>query len=90
MFRRKKDVLARQVEIETEIWDFLDMSSMWQKQEKLAGTGMAITVAGAVGTRMVGGYGWIDGAVGTMRVVGHDNLRRLIIPGLIAGGKSFL
>lgn len=89
MFRRKRDVLARQVEIETEIWDFFDLSSMWQKQEKLAGTGMAITVAGAVGTRMVGGYGWIDGAVGTMRVVGHDNLRKLIIPGLIAGGKSF-
>lgn len=83
MFRRKRDVLARQIEIETELWDFFDWSTILQRQEKYAGTGMALTVAGAVGTRMVGGFGWVDGVMGTMKVVGHDNIRRLIIPGVV-------
>lgn len=90
MFRRKRDILARHVEIETEIWDFFDWASIWQKQEKFAGTGMALTVAGAVGSRMVGGYGWVDGVLGTVKVVGHDNLRRLIVPGVIATGTFTL
>lgn len=87
MFRRKRDVLARQVDVETEIWDFFDWSTIIQQQEKVAGTGMALTVAGAVGTRMMGGYGWVDGVLGTVKVVGHDNLKKLIIPGVIATGK---
>jgi mitofusin len=89
MFRRKRDVLARQIEVETELWDFFDWSTILQRQEKMAGTGMALTVATAVGSRMVGGFGWVDGALGAMKVVGNNNLRRLIIPGVIATGKPF-
>lgn len=88
MFRRKRDILARQIEIETEIWDFFDWSTVLQRQEKMAGTGMAMTVATVVGGRMVGGFGWVDGALGAVKVVGNNNLRRLIIPGVIATGKS--
>lgn len=90
MFRRKRDDLARQIEIDTEIWDLFDWSTLVQRQEKMAGTGMAMTVATVVGGRMVGGFGWIDGALGAAKVVGNNNLRRMIIPGIVATGKFFL
>jgi mitofusin len=87
MFRRKRDILARQVEIETELWDFFDWSTILQRQEKYAGTGMALTVITAVGGRAFGGFGWVDGALGAAKIVGNNNLRRLIIPGVIATSK---
>ena len=86
MFRRKRDVLARQVDTQVEIADFFDVTGLWERQEKVAGTGMAMTVAGVIGGRMVGGVGWLDGALGAARVLGSGNLRRLILPGLIATG----
>lgn len=88
MFRKSTHMLARQVDIDIELWDFFDVASLWERQEKLAGTSMAVTVAGVVGGRLVGGVGWLDGALGAAKIVGSNNLRRLIIPGLIAGGKS--
>jgi mitofusin len=88
MFRRKRDLLARQIVVETEIWDFFDWSTIIQRQEKMAGTGMALTVATAVGSRMVGGFSWVDGALGAVKVVGNNNLRQLIIPGVVATGIS--
>jgi len=90
MFKRKRDILAKAIVVETELWDFFDWSTILQRQEKMAGTGMALTVATAVGGRMVGGFGWIDGAMGAVKVVGNNNLRRLIIPGTIAAGKFSL
>jgi GTPase SAR1 family protein len=86
MFRKSVHALARQVDIDIEVWDFFDVASLWERQEKAAGAGMAVTVAGVVGGRLVGGVGWLDGALGAAKVVGSNNLRRLIIPGLIAGG----
>ena len=88
MFRRKRDVLAKQIEVQTELWDFFDWSTLLQRQEKVAGTGMAMTVITVVGSRMVGGFGWIDGALGAAKVVGNNNLRKLIVPGVIAASKS--
>jgi hypothetical protein len=88
MFRRKRDVLAKQIEVQTEIWDFFDWSTILQRQEKVAGTGMAMTVVTVVGSRMVGGFGWVDGALGAAKVVGNNNLRKLIVPGVIAASKS--
>ena len=90
MFRKSAHALARQVDIDIELWDFFDVTGLWERQEKVAGTSMAVTVAGVVGGRLVGGVGWLDGALGAAKVVGSNNLRRLIIPGLIAGGKSNL
>ncbi|KAF2182010.1 hypothetical protein K469DRAFT_637449 [Zopfia rhizophila CBS 207.26] len=84
MFKKPIHALARQVDIDIEIWDFFDIASLWERQEKVAGTGMAVTVAGMVGGRMVGGVGWLDGALGAAKIMGSNNLRRLIIPGLIA------
>ncbi|KAF2161284.1 hypothetical protein M409DRAFT_28322 [Zasmidium cellare ATCC 36951] len=83
MFKSRRDALARQVDFETEVWDFFDVASLWERQEKVAGTSMAVTVAGVVGGRMLGGLGWIDGALTATKVVGPNNLRRLLVPGLI-------
>lgn len=88
MFKRKRDALAREVDIPTEVWDFFDWSTLLQRQEKFAGTGMALTVAGAVVPRMIGFNTWMDQAFLATRVVGNDNLRRLILPGLVVAGKK--
>lgn len=87
MFRRKRDALARQVHITTEAWDFVDWSTLLQRQEKLAGTGMALTVAGAVVPRMIGMNTWMDQALLTTRVLSNGNLRQLIVPGIVIAGK---
>ncbi|KAL8857524.1 MAG: hypothetical protein Q9178_005852 [Gyalolechia marmorata] len=84
MFNRRKDLLAREVDTEIEFWDYFDISALWgEKQETLAGTSMALTVAGVLGGRMVGGMGWIDGALGAAKVMGTRNLRLLIVPGIV-------
>ena len=90
MFRRKKDVLARQVAAPIEVWDFVDVQGVWERQEKVAGTGMALTVVGVMGGRMIGGVGWVDGALGAARILGTRNLRHMIVPGLIATGEPSL
>lgn len=87
MFQRKRDALARQVDTEIEFWDFFDFRRLWDRQEKVAGTGMAMTVVGVVGGRALGGIGWMDSALGVARVVGTRSLRGLILPGILATGE---
>jgi len=86
MFVRRRDALARSVDVDVEFLDFFDLPALWQSQEKVAGTGMAVTVAGVLGGRLIGGVGWFDTALGAARVVGANNLRRMIVPGIIATG----
>ncbi|KAI4870838.1 hypothetical protein F4820DRAFT_146431 [Hypoxylon rubiginosum] len=83
MFRRRRDVLAKQIDVPTELWDFVDWSTLMQRQEKVAGTGMALTVATAIGGRIVGGMGWMDHTLNAVKIIGNDNLRKLIVPGLV-------
>lgn len=83
MFKSRRDALARQVDFEPELWDFFDLASLWERQEKVAGTSMAVTLAGVVGSRMIGGAGWIDGALTATKLVGTNNLRRAFVPGVI-------
>jgi mitofusin len=90
MFRRRKDVLARQVDMQVELLDFFDFVGLWERQEKVAGTGMAMTVVGVLGGRLVGGVGWLDGALGAARIMGSGGLRKMIFPGLIASGMPSL
>jgi mitofusin 2 len=87
MFQRRKDALVRSVDTDVEFWDFFDITSLWERQEKTVGTGLALTVAGTLGTRVVGGVGWVDGAFGAAKVIGSRNLRRLAVPGVVAAGK---
>jgi len=89
MFRRKRDLLAKQVELPTEFSDLVDWSTLMQRQEKVAGTGMALTLATAIGGRVIGGYGWVDHALSAAKIVGSDNLRKLIIPAVIVAGELY-
>ncbi|PNS17647.1 Transmembrane GTPase fzo1 [Sphaceloma murrayae] len=82
MFRSRRDALARQVDVEVELWDFVNLQALWERQEKVVGSGMAVTVAGVVGGRVFGGVGWLDSALGVMKVVGPGNLKRVVVPGL--------
>ncbi|KAI9890412.1 MAG: mitofusin [Vezdaea aestivalis] len=82
MFTRRRDALVRAVDAPIEIWDFFDVSGLIQRQEKVAGTGMAMTAVTVLGGRAIGGVGWIDGVVGAARVAGSRGIRRLIIPGV--------
>lgn len=86
MFYHRRDKLARQVSLEIEFWDFFDLWGIWERQEKVAGTGMAMTVVGVVGGRVISGMGWIDGALGVAKVLGAQNLRKLLVPGILATG----
>ncbi|KAI0138755.1 hypothetical protein F4776DRAFT_619830 [Hypoxylon sp. NC0597] len=88
MFRRRRDVLAKQIDVPTEIWDFVDWSTLMQRQEKVAGTGMALTVATALGGRLIGGMGWMDHTMNVIKIVGNDNLRKLIVPGIVLAVAS--
>ena len=88
MFRKSAHALARQVDVDIELLDFFDVAGLWERQEKVASTSMAVTVAGVVGGRLVGGVGWLDGALGAAKIMGSNNIKRLLIPGLIAGGKQ--
>ncbi|ATY58605.1 GTPase domain [Cordyceps militaris] len=83
MFRRKRDALARNVHIPTQFWDFFDLSTILHKQEKLASTSMALTVAGAIVPRMIGMGSWMDQALTATKVLSNDNLRQLILPGIV-------
>ncbi|KAI1127643.1 hypothetical protein F5Y10DRAFT_242366 [Nemania abortiva] len=82
MFRRRRDVLAKEIDLPTELWDLVDWSTLMQRQEKVAGTGMALTLATAVGGRLVGGSSWVDHAMSAAKIVGNDNLRKLIVPAI--------
>ncbi|KAL2262563.1 hypothetical protein VTK26DRAFT_939 [Humicola hyalothermophila] len=85
MFQHKKHALARQVDVATEFWDFVDWSTLLQREEK---AGMALTVAGVVGTGVVGSYGQMNIALRVAQLLGSDNLRRLIVPGVIAAAVA--
>jgi len=83
MFKSRKDALARQVDFDAEIWDFFDLAHVWDRQEKMASTSMAVTVAGVVGGRMLTGFGWVDGALTATKIVGTNNMRRLMLPSVV-------
>ncbi|KAJ8106888.1 hypothetical protein ONZ43_g6908 [Nemania bipapillata] len=83
MFRRRRDALAKEIDLPTEIWDLVDWSTLMQRQEKVAGTGMALTLATAIGGRLVGGSSWVDHALSAAKIVGNDNLRKLVVPTIV-------
>ena len=90
MFRRsRRHTFARHVDTPVEVWDFFDVSGLWDhRQEKIAGTGMAMTLVTVVGSRTLGGLDWISNMFNAAKFLGPDNLRRLLLPGVAAAGKS--
>ncbi|GAB1320324.1 mitofusin [Madurella fahalii] len=85
MFQTKKHTLARHVHVTTEFWDFVDWPTLLQREEK---AGMALTVAGVVGTGVVSSYGQMNIALRAAQLLGSDNLRPLIVPGVIAAAVA--
>lgn len=91
MFRRgRRHAFGRQVDAEVELWDFFDIAGLWERQEKMAGTGVAMTVVTVLGGRVFSGFSWVDSAFSAVKVLGPNNLRRLFLPGIFAAGKFFL
>jgi mitofusin len=85
MFRRgRRHALARQVDTEVELLDFFDITGLWERQEKLAGTGMAMTAVTVLGGRAFGGISWLDSAFSAAKLLGPNHMRRLLLPGIIA------
>lgn len=91
MFRRgRRHALGRQVDTDVEFWDFFDVAGLWERQEKVAGTGMAMTAVTVLGSRALGGFSWVDSALSAVKVLGPNNLRRLFLPSVFAAGKFIL
>lgn len=91
MFRRsRRHTLGRQVDTEVELWDFFDISGLWERQEKMAGTGVAMTAVTVLGGRAFSGISWIDSMLSAVKFLGPNNLRRLAVPGIVAAGKFIL
>ncbi|OQE32897.1 hypothetical protein PENFLA_c001G02147 [Penicillium flavigenum] len=85
MFRRgRRHTFGRQVDTEVELWDFFDIASLWERQEKMAGTGVAMTAVTVLGGRALGGFSWMDSALSAVKVIGPNNMRRLFFPGILA------
>ncbi|RMJ28589.1 Transmembrane GTPase fzo1 [Aspergillus sp. HF37] len=85
MFRRsRRHTLGRQVDTEVELWDFFDISGLWERQEKVAGTGVAMTAVTVLGGRAFSGISWIDSMLSAVKFLGPNNLRRLAVPGIVA------
>jgi mitofusin len=88
MFRRgRRHALARQVNTEVELLDFFDIAGIWERQEKIAGTGMAMTAVTILGGRAFGGISWVDSMFSAAKFLGPNNLRRLFLPGIVAAGE---
>lgn len=88
MFQKRRHALARQIDTQVELWDFFDIPGLWERQEKVAGTGVAMTAVTVLGGRAIAGVGWIDGVFGAAKVLGSNNIRRMIVPGVVAAGMS--
>ncbi|KAJ5782711.1 hypothetical protein N7457_004485 [Penicillium paradoxum] len=85
MFRRgRRHTFGRQVDTEVELWDFFDIAGLWERQEKMAGTGVAMTAVTVLGGRALGGFSWVDSAFSAVKLIGPNNLRRLFFPGIVA------
>ena len=88
MFRRgRRHTFGRQVDAEVELWDFFDIAGLWERQEKMAGTGVAMTAVTVLGGRALGGFSWVDSALSAVKVIGPNNVRRLFLPSILAAGE---
>lgn len=83
MYNKPKHKLARRITADIDVWDFIDLGAIWQKQEKLAGAGAAVTAVGVFGGKSLASMGMLDGVINTVGLLSRRNIRRLAIPGII-------
>ncbi|KAJ6261880.1 hypothetical protein Dda_2679 [Drechslerella dactyloides] len=81
MFRKKRDALGRHIQTRLDAFDFFD----FDRQEKVAGMSLSLTLFSVASSRMFGISSWVDGIVQATNIVGIRNTKRLIIPAIIFG-----
>ncbi|TGZ84747.1 hypothetical protein EX30DRAFT_367889 [Ascodesmis nigricans] len=89
MFSRKRHQLNRDIQINIDAFDFFD----FDRQEKIAGAGTALTVASVAVPQIVGIQSWFDGVWKATNLIGVRNTRKLIIPAIAlaaAAGAYFV
>jgi len=79
MFTRKRDALSRQINTQIDLFDFFD----FDRQEKVAGLGMSLTLATAVTGQLFGIGSWIDAVWKATNILGPRTARKLLVPALI-------
>lgn len=84
MFTRKKHQLSKTIKTEINFFDFFD----FDKQEKVAGMSMGLTVATVAGGQLFGISSWIDGLWKATSMLGPRTTRKLIIPALLVVGAA--
>ncbi|KAJ4316898.1 mitofusin [Fusarium piperis] len=85
MFRRKKDKLARHVDVPTSLSDFIDWPVFFGG-ENFPEIDTALKVATAVGGGWIGFNTWMDQAFAAAKLVGNVNLRQAIVPSIVITG----
>lgn len=84
MFSRKKHQLSKTIKTEINFFDFFD----FDKQEKVAGMSMGLTVATVAGGQLFGVSSWIDGLWKATSMLGPRTTRKLIVPALLVVGAA--
>lgn len=82
MFSRKKHALSKSIKTEISMSDFFD----FDKQEKVAGMSLSLTVATVAGGQMFGISSWVDGLWKASSFLGPKTTRKLIIPVVVVAG----
>lgn len=83
MFKQRRNHLARTVDIDIDLFDFVSIPTLVQDHEKIAGTGVVMTLGTVLSGQITGGFGWIDGVLKTMKLFGSRDRRSLILPSLL-------
>ncbi|KAL7267855.1 mitofusin [Rhizina undulata] len=89
MFSRKKDQLSKSIKTEVDWFDFFD----FDRQEKVAGMSMGLTLATVASSQMFGVTSWIDGLWKASNLLGARTTKKLIVPAALlvgAAGAFFL
>ncbi|KAF3908484.1 hypothetical protein ABW21_db0204369 [Orbilia brochopaga] len=81
MFKKKRDALGRHIKTSLDAFDFFD----FDRQEKVAGMSLSLTVLSVASSRMFNISSWVDGIVQATNIVGIRNTKRLIIPAIVFG-----
>ncbi|KAM0424955.1 hypothetical protein ACHAPT_009756 [Fusarium lateritium] len=87
MFRRRKDELARQIDVPTSLMDFIDWPVFFGGENRLE-IDTALKVATAVGGGWIGFNTWMDQAFVAAKLMGNVNLGQVILPGVVVTGLA--
>ncbi|KAG0127448.1 hypothetical protein HOY82DRAFT_76956 [Tuber indicum] len=84
MFTRKKHLLSKSIKTEINAFDFFD----FDKQEKVAGMSLSLTVATVAGGQVFGISSWVDGLWKATNFLGPKTTKKLIVPAILVAGVA--